>query len=159
MSPEAFLANALEPALKLLPAPMDSAAARAMVIAICLQESRLKHRRQVGGPARGYGQFELGGGVRGVLTHPATRQPIQVVLTCLDYDPTSSAEECWAIIEHNDILAAAFCRLNLWWLPSPLPERHDAAEGWRQYFDSWKPGKPHRGTWDSFYTQAWDIVA
>ena len=158
MTPEAYLQNALEPALRLLPARMDSRGGRAMVIAICLQESRLKHRRQVGGPARGYAQFELGGGVRGVLTHPATRQYIQIVLAALDYDPTSSAEDCWTAIEHQDILGAAFARLLLWTLPGPLPEPGDAADGWRQYLSGWRPGKPHRGTWDAFYGTAWDTV-
>lgn len=54
----------LDPALKLLPS-MDSVRARMMLLAIGLQESRFEHRRQLGnGPARGFWQFESGGGVR-----------------------------------------------------------------------------------------------
>ena len=44
-----------------------------MLLAIGLQESRLTHRRQIGGPARGLWQFERGGGVAGVLRHAASR--------------------------------------------------------------------------------------
>ena len=42
---------AIEPALRLLPAALDTPEARVMLIAIGLQESRLVHRRQlVGNP-------------------------------------------------------------------------------------------------------------
>ena len=158
MSPDAFLKNALIPALRLLPDKMDTPAARAEIIAICLQESRLKHRKQIGGPARGYGQFEQGGGIRGVLTHPATMPHIRAVLTSLDYDPMSDPADCYIAIEHNDILAAAFCRLNLWWLPGPLPKRGDAQGGWDTYIAAWRPGKPHRDTFNAFYDQAWSLM-
>ena len=63
MTPAQFLRFAIDPALSLLPPVMDTRAARAMIISICLQESRLQHRRQIGGPARGFAQFERGGGV------------------------------------------------------------------------------------------------
>lgn len=159
MTPEAFLENALRPALKLLPEKMTSDAAIAMCLAIGLQESRFKHRRQIGGPARGYLQFEQGGGIRGVLTHPATMPHIRAVLTCLDYDPMSDPADCYIAIEHNDILAAAFCRLNLWWLPTPLPKRGDAQGGWDTYVAAWRPGKPKRDTFNAFYAQAWALVA
>ena len=158
MAPETFLANALIPALRLLPPKMDTPAARAMVLAICLQESRMKYRRQLGGPARGYAQFELGGGVRGVLTHPASQAHIKYVLTALDYDPMSDPAACYQAIEHNDILAAAFARLLLWTLPTPLPMRGDAQGGWDTYIAAWRPGKPHRDTFDAFYDQAWSLV-
>ena len=158
MTPEFFIEHALSPALKLLPPNMDTPAARAMVVAICLQESRLKHRRQVGGPARGYAQFEQGGGVRGVLTHPASKPHIRVVLDMLDYDPNSDAAACYIAIEHNDILAAAFSRLLLWTLPGSLPVRNAPGQGWTQYISAWRPGKPHRDTWDAFYEQAWEAV-
>ena len=155
MSPEIFLQNAIFPALRLLPDKMDSRPARAMLIAIALQESRIKHRAQIGGPARGYWQFELGGGVRGVLTHPASKPHIRSVLSALDYDPDSDASNCWTAIEHNDLLAAAFARLLLWTLPSDLPAQNAPGAGWTQYIAAWRPGKPHRETWDAFYAQAW----
>lgn len=156
MKPGLFLTNALEPALKLLPANMDSLAARAMVISICLQESRLEHRRQIGGPARGYAQFEQGGGVRGVLTHPASKPHIEAVCAALDYEP--EPEACYIAIEHNDILAAAFARLLLWTLPDPLPAANEVEKAWRQYIAAWRPGKPHPASWPRCYSQAWGAV-
>lgn len=158
MTPETFHDNALTPALRLLPSPMDTMPARAMVIAICLQESRLLHRHQIGGPAHGYAQFELGGGVRGVLAHSASRPHIQTVLAALDYDPAADATACYTAIEHNDILAAAFARLLLYTLPDTLPNRNAPAIGWAQYVKAWRPGKPHRETWDACFARAWNVV-
>lgn len=163
MTPKFFLDTAVVPALSLLPPSMDSPAARAQIIAICLQESRLKHRRQIGGPARGFPQFERGtpetrGGITGVLMHPATRPYIRIVLAALDYDPAAPAGECYAAIEHNDILAAAFSRLLLWTLPQPLPDSAEPQEAWEQYLEAWRPGKPHLATWRVCFETAWDTV-
>lgn len=129
-----------------------------MVLAICLQESRLSHRRQIEGPARGYAQFEQSGGVVGVLTHPLTRGSIRAVLTALDYDPNSSAKACWTAIEHNDILGAAFARLLLYTVPGKLPGRDDMGIGWTQYLAGWRPGKPRRDSWDASYTLGWSAA-
>ncbi len=134
---------------------MDSPEARAMLVAIGLQESRLTHRRQLGGgPARGFWQFEFGGGVRGVLNHIATRPLIQDVLETMQYDflPDSSYEA----IQHNDVLACCFARLLLWTVPQSLPRKGDANGAWNQYISAWRPGRPHRQTWDAFYDQAWE---
>ena len=158
MTPDRFMELALLPVLRLLPANMDSPPARAMLIAIALQESRMIHRRQIGGPARGYWQFEQGGGVRGVLTHPVSKTHIQTVLSELDYAYDSDAGECYIAIEHNDILAAAFARLLLYTLPDALPARNAPGTAWSQYLKAWRPGKPHRDTWDAFYEQAWEIA-
>lgn len=158
MLPETFLRNAIAPALRILPGQMDSRAARAMLIAVALQESRIEHRRQIGGPARGYWQFEQGGGVHGVLMHPACRPHIQEVLKALDYDPGSDEAACYAAIEHNDILAAAFARLLLWVLPGALPVQNAPASGWSAYVAAWHPGSPKRDTWDAFFGEAWDMV-
>lgn len=157
MLPELFLQNALIPALGLLPARLDSPAARAMVIAICLQESRLTHRRQIGGPARGYGQFEQGGSVHGVLTHPATKPLIVPVLAALDY-PNALEFDCWTAIEHNDILACCFARLLLYTLLDALPAENETQKAWGQYISAWRPGAPKPLTWPALYAQAWAIV-
>ena len=140
-------------AFALLPVGMDSAPARAMLVAIGLQESRFKYRKQVGGPAHGFWQFEHGGGVRGVLQHPQTRNTIREVLTALAYDDTTLTS--YNAIVDNDVLACCYARLLLFTLPNTLPAKGDADEGWRQYISAWRPGKPHRGTWDAFYAQAW----
>lgn len=141
----------------LLPAKLDSPAAWAMLYAIARQESRLDERRQIGGPARGFWQFEMGGGIAGVLRHTASQPLIRSVLDRLDYDHTPQTS--YIAIEHNDVLAFAYARCLLYTEPKPLPTRRDQAEeGWRQYYENWRPGKPHRATWDAFYTAAWDLA-
>ena len=152
-----FVDTALLPALRLLPLEMGSPAGMAMVVAICLQESRLTQRRQINGPARGYAQFERGGGVWGVVTHPLTRARLAHVCGQLDISPDSA--KVYEAIEFNDILACALARLLLWTLPQGLPNADQPEEGWRQYLAAWRPGKPHRTTWDAFYEQAWQAVA
>lgn len=48
-----IIKTAINPALALLPATMDTPEARIMLLAIGLQESRFEHRRQlVGNPTR-----------------------------------------------------------------------------------------------------------
>jgi hypothetical protein len=155
MTPELFDTLAISPAMKLLPPKMDSPEARAMIVAICLQESRLKHRRQIKGPARGFAQFEMGGGVNGVLNHPVTKSHIEAVLSALgyDYEPLTSH----TAMEHNDVLCVCFARLLLWTLPGKLKGPGDAEEAWQQYISAWRPGKPHRGSWDECYKRAWDV--
>jgi hypothetical protein len=150
---------AIDEALALLPAAMDSPQARVMLIAIGLQESRFAHRRQlVGnpprptGPARGYWQFERGGGCTGVLTHPASRYWMHQVCGQRGCKPTPSA--LWAAIEQDDVLAAAAARLLLFTDPKRLPSVGDEAGAWALYLRVWRPGKPHRSTWSALYAQA-----
>jgi hypothetical protein len=150
----AYIRTAVIPAaLKFLPAKLDSFEARALLVAIGMQESRFLHRRQVGGPARGFWQFENGGGVHGVLTHAATKPLITPVLDALQYQPG----DCYYAIEHNDTLAAVFARLLLFSHPKPLPDEASAA--WRYYLDIWRPGKPHAETWAPFFAEAWALEA
>ena len=52
-----ILATIIEPTLRILPPMMTSDAAKAMLLAIGMQESRLTHRKQIGGPAMGLWQF------------------------------------------------------------------------------------------------------
>ena len=154
MNVQLFLANAVTPAIKLLPTAMDNLASRALLIAIALQESRLTYRRQVDGPARGYYQFEQAGGIRGVLNNQETKPIIQGILANLDYN-LAGEYICWTAIEHNDILATVFARLLLWTSSKSLPLSTDVQGGWDYYVDCWRPGKPHRETWDQFYIRAW----
>ena len=155
MTPITWLVAGLGPALQLLPPTMDTPEARAMLTAIALQESRLQHRRQIQGPARSYLQFEQGG-IAGVLRHHASKPHALEVLSELDYPADTGALH--AAFEHNDVLAAAFGRLLLFTLPQKLPGPHQADAAWGQYIDAWRPGKPHRETWDNFFISAWSIV-
>ena len=140
-------------AFSLLPEKMDTPEARAMLLAIGLQESRFEHRVQIGGPAHGYWQFERGGGVRGVLRHPSSETHAKHVCSVLNY--RAESDEVYRAIVDNDVLACCFARLLLWTLPGSLPGAAEAQEGWEQYIDAWRPGKPHRETWDGFYERAW----
>lgn len=144
----------LDPALVLLPMNMDADRARLMLLTIGQQESRFKYRRQVGnGPARGFWQFEQGGSVKGVMTHPATTGHAHRI--CAERDIPWERPAVWAALERDDILACCFARLNLWWAPGPLPDVGDYDGAWKLYADvTWKPGKPHRSTWNDFYDRA-----
>lgn len=146
----------LAPALRLLPTRMDSPEARVMLHAIGLQEGRYAHRRQIRGPARGLWQFEQGGGVAGVLRHRATADLAAKVCAKRRVDATPAA--VYNRLEGDDVLAAAFARLLLWSDPRALPRLGDAQGAWDLYIRTWRPGKPHRHTWDGLYRQALDYV-
>lgn len=144
--------DAIAEGLKLLPASMNTRKARVLMYAIALQESRFKHRRQIGGPARGFWQFERGGGVRGVLSHPSSSKHAGKVCVARNVKPTSI--DVYPELEHDDVLAAAFARLLLYTDPRSLPEVGEVQEAWDYYIRNWRPGKPHRKTWDALYAQA-----
>ena len=152
MLTETIRREAILPALALLPARMNSPAAIALLLAIGLQESRLTHRRQIGGPARGLWQFERGGGVRGVLEHPSSKKLAAAVCEARGVEPIAS--RVYGALEDDDVLAAAFARLLLWTDPKPLPAIGDTQSGWDLYIRTWRPGKPHRHTWDALYATA-----
>lgn len=143
-------------ALLLLPARMTSPQAEVMLLAIGLQESRFTHRRQIGGPARGFWQFEKGGGVAGVLRHPSSKDIAVRVCDARGVAPV--AEQVYQRLEHDDVLAAAFARLLLWTDPRPLPAQGEVTAAWDLYLRTWRPGKPHRQTWDALYAQALEEV-
>lgn len=147
-----IIKTGIDPALALLPAKMDTPAARVMLLAIGLQESRFVHRRQIGGPARGFWQFEKGGGVRGVLTHASTREQAQLVSKARGVPATADA--VYDALDKDDVLAAAFARLLLWSDPKALPALGDADASWALYLRTWRPGKPHPETWSDLYRQA-----
>lgn len=158
MIDEAIL-NRIDAALALLPGAMSSQPARVMLYSIGLQESRFEHRRQlVGnpprptGPAKGFWQFERLGGCRGVVDHPASRYWMHRV--CVTQDVPFNATAIWKAIETNDMLAACAARLLLFTDPRTLPGLNDARGAWNLYIRTWRPGKPHRQTWDAFHAAA-----
>lgn len=154
ITPSDFNAKILDAAFAILPAAMDTTRARVMVIAICLQESGLAHRRQVGGPARGFPQMEKGGGVRGVLQHHASRRIAADVCKQRGVDP--EPDDVYNALDKDDVLAACFARLLLWTSPKALPDDEDAC--WDYYIDCWRPGKPHRNRWTANYKAARDTI-
>jgi hypothetical protein len=148
-------AHVLPPAFSLLPASMDSREARAEVFACGWQESRFAARQQIGGPAKGLWQFEAHGGVKGVLTHEATRGLVTVVWKRLGYVGYPTEYAAYVAIEHNDVLACCFARLLLWTLPQPMPPQGDGDAGYAAYLAAWRPGKPKPETWPDAWARAW----
>lgn len=156
-----IISSGIGPALALLPAGMDTPAARVMLLAIGLQESRFVHRRQIGGPARGFWQFEKGsrasrGGVWGVYLHPASKDHLAAL--CRARSVACSPDSVYTALEYDDVLAAGVARLLLWTDPKALPAIGDADAGWALYLRTWRPGKPHSKTWPALYAQAMAAV-
>lgn len=156
---DAILRSAINPALGMLPVKMDTDAARVMLLAIGLQESRLQYRYQkttdpyTKGPARGLWQFERGGGVVGVMSHRNTSKLAEDV--CKVRGVPFDSPLVHARLEFDDILAAVFARLLLWCDPKPLPGVDASVDSaWDCYLRCWRPGKPRRETWDEFHAQA-----
>lgn len=151
--------SAVSKALFSLPPAMTSPQARVMLYAIGLQESRFTHRFQVvqgrpgaKGPARGFWQFERGGGCKGVVEHPASRYWMNRI--CQERKVDFNATAIWNAIETDDVLAAAAARLLLFTDPKKLPEVGDEKGAWNLYVRTWRPGKPHPQTWPALYAEA-----
>lgn len=154
MSALPYIAKVVIPAaFGLLPEKMRQPEARAMLLAIGLQESRFQYRKQIRGPARGFFQFEEHGGVRGVLNHAQTKPIITGVLDQLQY--SHLIDTSYEAIAHNDVLACCYARLLLYTHPEALPGPSETERAWAYYTDTWRPGKAHRSTWAAFYEQAW----
>lgn len=161
---------AIDAAFRLLPAKMDSAKARVQMFAIGYQESEFEHRFQVlndptkKGPARGFWQFEEGGGVVGVMTHPASKDIARNL--CMARGVFFTRHEVWQRLETDDVLAAAFARLLLFTDSRPLPSLPDAinphnpqlSDSWKYYERNWRPGKPHPLKWPANYAKALDVA-
>ena len=138
--------------LKYLPANMSNKLPEVMVamLSIGLQESRFVHRYQVlntpgvKGPARGFWQFESGGGVKGVMTHAASKEHLQKV--CRQLGVPFERQAIWLSLEHNDNLAVVCARLLLYTDPKPLPLVQDIDGMWDYYLRNWRPGAWDRGT-------------
>lgn len=162
MTPLRLLFTAIEPAVAELAGGGVSSppAARRLMLAIALQESRLLHRRQIGsdgfedGPAAGFWQFEKGGGCRGVLQHRTSAPHMRAVCAAFNVEPTEQA--LWEAMRYQDIVAAAAARLLVLTLPGALPPT--AEQGWAQYVAAWRPGKPHPETWAGHWATASALV-
>lgn len=136
---------------EVLPGKFARREATVLLVAIGMQESRFIHRQQVGGPARSFWQFEKGG-ITGVLRHPSTAKHARAVCVLRGIEPT--VEAVYAALLEDDLLGCAFARLLLYSDPQPLPEPGHAVTSWDYYVRNWRPGKPHRATWDSLYADA-----
>jgi len=147
----------ITPALRLLPAVMNTPPARAQLLAIGLQESRFIHRHQINGPAHGFWQFEPNG-IRAVLNHVTVGHAAMYLCDALGAGLEAETVKVFEAVEYNDMLAAGLARLLLRASPKPLAPRDEPEKAWQLYIDAWRPGKPHRQTWDAFYDLAWEAV-
>lgn len=166
----AVLRDFIEPAHKLLPSSLNTERAKVAELTIGQQESLFKYPFQVldlsdlsrKGPARGYWQFELGnarsrGGVWGVFLHPSSRKLLEQL--CAARNVVFAPTQIWRALETDHVLAAGVARLLLLTDPRPLPKLGDMDGLWKLYAErTWKPGKPHRETWDDYYRSAMRAV-
>lgn len=150
-------------AFSLLPAKMTSREARAMLLAIGLQESAFNARRQGGngtkpgrGPATGFWQFEKAGGVTEILTHATIGPVVRPICEMLLFAPTPAVIH--AALENHDVLAAVFARCLLWVDARTLPSPVEQTKGWSIYVTNWRPGKPHPENWSANFAQAWLVA-
>jgi len=139
--------------LALLADRYTSDRAEILLTAIAYQESAFIHRRQIKGPARGLWQFELGGGVWGVMNHRTTKEAAREL--CQLCDVNFEAKAIYAALEFNDNLACGFARLLLWTDSRPMPT--DEVDSWNYYIRNWRPGKPHLERWAANWAKAIDI--
>lgn len=131
--------------------------AEVLLLAIALQESGCCHRWQIRGPARGYWQFERGGGLLGVLQHPATDDKIRRL--CVDLNLQTDIDALWTALPYSELLQVACARLLLWSDPRGLPAVGEQAEAWQFYLRNWRPGKPHPVAWPRNYCRATELCA
>jgi len=165
MTPDLFLRIAVEPALSLLPEARRSVEAKAFLLAIALQESKLAHRRQAGaGFAHSFLQFELGT-VELLWKHETTKQAASEICGVLSIPKTPLG--VFVAMEFNDILACYFGRLLLLTVRRPLPAKGDIEESWSQYVGTWRPGAVAKGgesaararfRWPGNFLDAWNTV-
>lgn len=158
MTPADALANAVNPALALLPQVMTSDRARVELLSIALQESSLTYRRQMPtGPARGLWQCEQGtqasrGGIWGLYLFKGTNGYLSNLCAArkVAHDPVA----IYSALETDDILAAGCARLLLYTDPQPLPDVDDVEGSWALYQRVWRPGKPRPAEWGGNHAKA-----
>jgi len=167
MTPVYFLNTVLIPGLRILQQVGGPDAtvfdARRFLLCIAMQESgkSLDARYQSSpsvspGPARGWWQFESSGGVKGVLTHPASSDLAKVLCGQCHVQPQQDA--VWRAIEGHDTLATGFARLLVLTSPHALPKTQQ--EGWQQYANElWRPGKPNPDVWPNNWQTATSTVS
>ena len=137
--------EAITAAFNMLPVKMAGQKPRVILLAIQLQEDPELLRVQKGcGAARGIFQFEKGGGCKGVLNHPATKQEAERICELRHVTPTP--EDVWATIRTDDVLTACFARLLMFSDPQPLPEIGVVRQAFDLYLRTWRPGAYTRGT-------------
>jgi hypothetical protein len=130
--------------------------ARVILHAIAGQETNWAARLQYGGPARSWWQFEKGGGVHGVVTHPASASKIKTVCNALMISCDEST--IYEAMAWNGMLACSMARLLLYTDPAALPEVGDVDGAWAVYSRTWRPGAPHPEVWPQRYAVSQSLL-
>lgn len=157
MKPDIFFRDLVDPNLKKLTewtGLVSDDRARVLVMAIAGQEGDWQFRRQIGGPARSFWQFEQGGGVAGLLAV----LPGKLKAVCAALDIPSNSRDIFEAMAWNDTLACCMARLLLWSDPRPLPDVGAEQAAWRYYLDDWRPGMPHPEKWPKCYGTAMALI-
>lgn len=162
MTPDIFYTRIVDPTLAIMAASPSiaipvTASARVLLMAIAGTESGWKNRRQLPvAYAHSYWQFERGGGVAGLFSHPASKLKLGTICASLDivYDP----DVVFDAMTWNDTLACAMARLLLFTDPAPLPDYWDKGAGYQYYLRNWRPGAPHPEVWSGLHDQAMAAV-
>lgn len=119
MTPQEFRSEVIDPTLKLL--DLYSPASSNLLLGTALVESRLIHRKQIGGgPARGLFQIEKAtfNDVYGRFLKLKPRLLARVNELLTSGDP-------WAQVETNDRFACAIARVRYLYDSKPLPDADD----------------------------------
>src|ERR1044072_5473692 len=148
MTGREFLAQIVDPGMAFMayalgpndPTTVPTPELRVALLSTAGQESLWKFRRQMGGPARGFWQFEKGGALRGVMRHPETQERVKHLCNslCIHCDEGSLFEA----IAWNDHFATAMARLLLWTDAAALPRFGEEQTTWNYYLRNWRPGRP-----------------
>lgn len=145
--------------LILLPAKMTSQAAQVLLYCTNRQENPQRVPKQLpNGPAVGDYQFEKGGGIKGVMTHPASADLARKA--CAARGVAFEAGAIYLALQSDPILAAALARLLYYTDPKALPDVGDERGTWALYLRTWRPGayarQPEelRAKWKKNYADA-----
>jgi hypothetical protein len=165
MEPGIFVEQIIDPGLEFLASidgPASTNHVRRFLLCIAMQESgpKLDARYQGSpasspGPARGWWQFEQGGGVAGVLQHTTSRTLARD--TCTKLTVVAEPPAVWRALEGHDLLACVFARLLVLTDPKAVPA--DEKTGWDYYLRTWRPGKPHQDTWPTNWQNATSTIS
>jgi len=162
-----MLLDDIDAGLALLPSKMRTPAARVLLYATNRQENPNRCARQIVkvdgklqpiGPTAGDYQFEKGGGVKGVLTHPASSRYAQAC--CFVRGVLHTPDDVFKAIQTDPVLAAALARLLHYTDPKALPALGDEQGNWELYLRTWRPGayarQPDelRAKWSKSYAEA-----
>jgi hypothetical protein len=153
MTPDVFLTRIVKPAVLFVSEAIAIPAsdeATVLLMTIAGQESDWRARRQIGGPARSFWQFEEGGGVAELFQVTSVRLETICDILAIPFDQATVFEAmAW-----NDTLACAMARLLLWQDPAPLPEVGAKKAAYSYYERNWRPGAPRPDAWSGYYEQS-----